>query len=216
VTLQFACHCVTCHTSLCDYRFFDLDKFVDDAFPQHHAPDQPPPLPLRWTCFSMRDATVQRCMGNLLWRRKFAPNTRRSPSQNLPLLYTSAYDVSMCLERRIDVARIIDCLSEVNIHYERNNLRSRLFKRLRALSGDVTRMFNRQVKRRPLANTMELKLPNRAVNRRFKLTSDRHIWFQKRRWGETLSTCITSYCTDLFGESRVRCIVHRCNKQIRG
>lgn len=38
---------------------------------------------------------------------------------------------------------------------------------------------------------------------------------RKRRWGDTLTTCIASYCNSLGGVKRVDCIINKCDKQRR-
>ncbi|KAI0208768.1 hypothetical protein LSAT2_006564, partial [Lamellibrachia satsuma] len=194
-------------------RFSNVEKFLGDDFSRHDILVQPLRLSLAWTCFSMRDVTAQRCKESLLRDRKFAASSNLL-LRNLPLVYKSAHDVIVCLEHRY-VARTIDCLSKANNirHKGKNtNLPSRLFEPIVEQRDDTARLFHREMKRRHLANI----LANRAVNSRSKLAGERPIWYQKRRWGETLTTCITSFCMHLFGVNRVRCIVHWCNKQIRG
>lgn len=39
---------------------------------------------------------------------------------------------------------------------------------------------------------------------------------RKRRWGDTLTTCIASHCNSLNGKYRVDCIINKCDKQRRG
>ena len=37
--------------------------------------------------------------------------------------------------------------------------------------------------------------------------------FQKRRWGDTISSCIQSKCSSFFGTTRVGCIVQHCQRK---
>ena len=157
----------------------------------------------------MRDVAAQRCVATSLRHRRYYESSS-DHAQSLRLVDSPANGPFACLSRQVEVSLIIDCISETSSsRYEANvaSLPSRLEERLREHAQLVGETRNRNLD----------ELPHHPVVRSHpEQAGNRLVGAQKRRWGETLSTCIASFCTNLFGETRVRCIVYRCNKQIRG
>ena len=157
----------------------------------------------------MRDVAAQRCVATWL-RYRDNHESSSDPTQSLILVDSPANGAFACLSRQIDVSPIIDCISGTSsVGYGANvaSLPSRLDESRREYAQVVGETRNRHLD--ALAHRF-------IVGSHPEQTGNQPVGAQKRRWGETLSTCIASFCTNIFGESRVRCIVNRCNKQIRG